>query len=123
MLPGLTRREAPCVPPGVPVVACLHYDGHASTAVFGVHGESFGGDSENGTGGVAFVGNQEVGATADDQEFFTGSVGGPDGVDNFCLGAGLNIVARGGAANGSSGQFGKQRLGHQSSLTGFVGVS
>ena len=57
--------------------------------------------------GEPVVGNQEVGAAADDQHLLPRGIRRADGVDDLRLGPGLDVLA-GGATDGGRGQGGKQ---------------
>ena len=68
----------------------------------------------------AFVGNQEVGASTDNQNGVTGGVCGRDRLDDFCLGGGTD-VGFGGAAYLGGGQFAQQLFSHRLRIAGVAG--
>ena len=67
--------------------------------------------------GEPVVGNQQVGAAADDQQRLARGVGGADGVDDLRLGPGFNVLA-GGAADSGRGQVGEESGSHPSTVAG-----
>ena len=58
------------------------------------------------------VGNQEVGASTDNQDGVTGGVCSGDCFDNFCFGSGADVGLSGAAYLGG-GQFAQQLFSHR----------
>ena len=67
----------------------------------------------------AFVGNQQVGASADNQDGVADGVCGRDRLDDFCLGGGTDVCL-GGAAYLGGGQFAQQLFSHRLRIAGIV---
>ena len=100
----------------VPVVAGLHHHGDSAAGILRVDRKALRGDPDHGAG-EPVVGDQEVGASADDQELLPRRVRRPDGVDDLFFRPGLDERA-GGAADGGRGQLGKKGGSHPSTILG-----
>ena len=96
-------------------------DAHVGAAAGG-NGQllhAFGGDVHDGSV-ESRVGNQEVGASTDNQDGVTGGVCSGDCFDDFCLGGGTD-VGFGGAAYLGGGQFAQQLFSHRLRIAGVAG--
>ena len=70
----------------------------------------------------AFVGNQQVGASTDNQDGFACGVCGRDCFDNFCFGGGADVGLSGAAYLGG-GQFAQQLFSHRLRIPSLCGVN
>ena len=95
----------------VPDGARLHAHVRAAACGDGQDLYAFGGDVYDGSV-EAFVGNQQVGAAAHDEDGFACGVCSGDCFDNFCFGGGADVGLSGAAYLGG-GQFAQQLFSHR----------